>query len=84
MRAQLNEIMCIARSSRLMATDFVRVLFLTDIQNFMQSTKYAEPRDRGAGVLTNISLLVRIETGSLRSDIMSALLMSHTIWFLHT
>lgn len=29
-----------SQSSRLLTTDSVRVLFLTEIQNFMQSTKY--------------------------------------------
>lgn len=30
----------VSQSSHLMTTDFVRVFFLTEIQNFMQSTKY--------------------------------------------
>lgn len=63
MKAKLYEfILCIARSSQLMTTDFVRVLFLTDIQNFKQSTQIRGISGSGAGVLTNVLLLYSYRT----------------------
>lgn len=65
MKAKLYEfILCIARSSQLMTTDFVRVLFLTDIQNFKQSTQIRGISGSGAGVLSNVSLLCSYRTDS--------------------